>query len=87
MLRSSLCDAYIIVDGNLIITAEGANDAAIWTSKINKGVIFSNFATFRDCISKINNTLIDHEKDLDVVKSMHNLIEYRENYSKNLGSL
>ena len=45
-------------------------------------VVFKNCAPFTDCISKINNTQIDHAKDIDIVMSMYNLIEYRDNYSK-----
>ena len=43
---------------------------------------FKNNAPLISCISKISNTLIDDAKDLDVVMSMYNLIEYSKNYSK-----
>ena len=46
--------------------------------KINKEVIFKNYAPFTDCISKINNTQVN-VKDVDVVMLMYNLIEYRDN--------
>ena len=46
--------------------------------KINKEVIFKNYAPFTDCISKINNTQVN-AKDVDVVMLMYNLIEYRDN--------
>ena len=39
------------------------------------------------CISKINDTLIDHTEDLDIVISMYNLTEYSKNYSKTSGTL
>ena len=39
-----------------------------------------------DCISKINNALVDNAKDLDIVL-MYNLIEYNNNYSKTSGCL
>ena len=42
---------------------------------------------FTECISNVNNTQIDSAKDRDVVMPMYNLIEYRDNYSKTLGSL
>ena len=88
MLRSSLCDysdAYILVKENITVnntTAEGAaaNNAA-------KKVIFTNCATFTNCISKINNTEIDNAQYIDIVMSMYNLIEYNDNYSKTSGSL
>ena len=50
-------------------------------------VVFKNCAPFTDCISEINNTQIDHAKDIDIVMSMYNLIEYRDNYSKTWESL
>ena len=48
--------------------------------KIDKGVIFKNYAPFSDCTSKINNTQIDNAKYIDVVMPMYNLIEYADNY-------
>ena len=81
MLRSSLChyaDAYILVKWTITIT--GAGDAVI-------GVIFKTFAPFIKCISEINDTDIDNAQDIDIVMSMHNLIEYGDNYSKTSGSL
>ena len=81
MLRSSLCDyadAYILVKGTITIT--GTGDAVI-------GVIFKHFAPFIKCINEINDTEIDNAQDIDIVMSMHNLIEYGNNYSKPSGSL
>ena len=40
-----------------------------------------------DFINKINNTQADNAKDIDVVVSMYNIIEYSDNYSKTSGSL
>ena len=54
MLRSSLCDysdAYILVNGTVIITGVGADDAAKRLDESNKGITFKNCATFPDCIS------------------------------------
>ena len=42
---------------------------------------------FTKCISIINNADIDNAQDIDIVMSMHNLIEYSDNYSKTSGSL
>ena len=81
ILRSSLCDyadAYILVKWTITIT--GAGDAII-------GVIFKTFAPFIKCISEINDTDVDNAQDIDIVMSMHNLIEYGDNYSKTSGSL
>ena len=87
MLRSSLCDysdTYILVKGAISIErvltpAEPEN--------VGKEVVFKNCAPFTDCISEINNTEIDNAKDIDVVMSVYDLIEYGNNYSKTSGSL
>ena len=42
---------------------------------------------FTNCISKINNTQIDHAEYIDIVMPMYNLIEYSDNYLKTSGSL
>ena len=78
MLRSDLCDysdPYIVVKEKIIVTNPD-NDA------YDKNVVFKNNAPFTSSISKINNTLTDNAKDLDVVMSMYNLIEYCKNYRK-----
>ena len=49
--------------------------------------MFKNCAPFTNCRSKINNTQIDNAEYFDIVMSMHNLIEYSDNYSKTSGSL
>ena len=36
-------------------------------------VVFKNCAPFTDCISEINNTQIDHAKDIDIVMPMYNI--------------
>ena len=53
----------------------------------NKEVVFKNSAPFADCISEINNARINYAKDTGVVMTVHNLIEYCENYSQTSGSL
>ena len=90
MLKSSLCDysdAYILVKGTITITGAGADAAARQADKRDKGVAFKNCAPFTNCISKINNTQVDNAKDIDVVMSMYNLIEYSDNYAKTTGRL
>ena len=47
-----------------------------------KGITFKNWALLDDCISEINNTIVDNAKDLDNVKPMYNLKEYCHNYSE-----
>ena len=83
MLRSDLCDysdAYIVVKGRSVTGTENAN-------RRNKKLTFKNNAPFRSCISKINNTLIDNAKDLDIVMPMYNLLEFSNNFSMTSGSL
>ena len=46
-----------------------------------------NCAANNGCINKKNNTEIDNAKDIDVVISMYNLIEYSDNCLKTSGSL
>ena len=78
LLRSDLCgysDTYIIVKVAIDFGIFGNNDVT------EKGVIFKNNASFRSCISKINNTLfIYNTEDLDIVMPMYNLLEYSNNY-------
>ena len=74
MLRPNLChysDAYIVVKGTVdfLATAGNKND------NTEKEIQFKNDAPIRSCISKANNTLIDNAEDLDIVMSMHNLLE------------
>ena len=85
MLRSSLCDysdAYIVLSRTIIvaeIAAGGGNNSI--------QVVFKNFDPFNNCISEINDTQRGNAKDIDVVMSIYNLIEYSKNYSKTLGGL
>ena len=51
----------------------------------NKKVIFRTYAPFS--ITKINNTQVYDAKDIDIIMSMHNLIEYSDVSLKKLGSL
>ena len=88
MLKSSLCDysdAYILIKGTISINNTAAAGAAV--NNINKKVICKNCAPFTNCISEINNTQIDNAKNIDIVMSMYNLIEYSDNYAKTTGSL
>ena len=85
MLRSSLCDysdAYILVIGTITVI-----ELAVGGGSNNIQVLFKNCAPFTNCKSEINNTQIDNAKDIDIVMSMYNLIEYSDSYSKISGSL
>ena len=86
MLRSDLCDysdAYIVVKGGIVFTK--ANGRRVIDIR-NRFLAFKNNAPFTNCISKINNVLIDNAEDLDIVMPMYNLLEYSKNYSKTTGS-
>ena len=78
MWSSDLCNyslAYIVVKERISVTV---TDAA---NRRNKKVTFKNNASFRLCVSKINDTLVYNAEDLDVVIPMYNLSEYSEIYS------
>ena len=90
MLRSNLCDyadAYILVKGTITITGTGNDAATRQADERDKDVTLKNCAPFTKCISRINNTDIDNNKDIDIVMPMYNLIEYSDNYAKTSGSL
>ena len=86
MLRSDLCDfsdAHIVVKGDITLTK--TNGRGIIDIR-NRFLAFKNNAPFTNCISKINNVLIDNAEDLDIVMPMYNLLEYSKNYSKATGT-
>ena len=86
MLRSDLCDysdAYIVVKGDITLTK--TNGRGIIDIR-NRFLAFKNNAPFTNCISKINNVLIDNAEDLDIVMLMYNLLEYSKNYRKTTGT-
>ena len=88
MLKFSLCDysdAYILVKGNIAVNNTAAADAD--GNNTNKKVIFKNCAPFINCISEINNTQVNNAKDIDIVMTMYNLIEYSNDCSKKSRSL
>ena len=79
MLRSILChynDEYLIFKGTVTITATGDNALANERSKL---VILKNCSPFSKCISEINKTQVDNARDIDVVTTMYDLIEYSDN--------
>ena len=90
MFKSSLCDysdAYILVKGTITIAEAGDDAAARQADERDKVVVFKNCAPFTNYISEINNTQADNAKDIDIVMSMYNLIEYSNKYAKTSGSL
>ena len=87
MLRSDLCDfsdAYIVVKGDITLTKTNGREII---DIRNRFLAFKNNAPFTNCISKINNVLIDNAEDLDIVMPMYNLLEYSKNYREKTGSL
>ena len=82
MLRSDLCDfsdAYIVVKGAITLTK---TDGRGFIDIRNRFLAFKNNAPFTNCISKINNVLIDNAEDLDIVMSMYSLLEYSKKTEK-----
>ena len=87
MLRSDLCDfsdAYIVIKGTITLTKDADRE---FIDVRNRSLVFKNNASFTNCISKINNVLIDNAEDLDVVMPKYNFIEYSKNYRNTRGSL
>ena len=87
MLRSDLCDfsdAYIVVKGTITLTKNAGRGVIYITDRF---LAFKNNEPFTNCISKINDVLIDSAEDLDVVMPMYNFIEYSKKYRKTTGSL
>ena len=79
MVRSDLCDysdAYIVVKGNVTVSADERD-----RDEINRQVILKNNAPFISCISKINGVLVENAEDLDIVMPIYNLLEYSKNYT------
>ena len=72
---------------SITINGAGDDDNAKQLDQRNKGVMSKNCGPFTDCISEINNTQLDKAKDLDVVMTMYNLIEYSDSYLETSGSL
>ena len=84
MLRSNLCDhsdTYIVVKGTTTVKGNNASN------REDKKLTFKNSATFKSCLSKISNTLIENAEDLDIVTPVYNCLEYSYNYSMTSGSL
>ena len=80
MLRSGLCDcsdAYIVVKRDIIVRKATVRN---FIDTRNRCLAFKNNSPFTNCISKINNVLIDNAEDLDIVMTMYNMLEYSKNY-------
>ena len=86
----------MFIKGTLTITGDAEPPAERTAAQIqiirdydkrNKVVLLKNCTPFTAWISGINNTQIDNAKDIDVVKSMYNLIDNSNNYLKTSRSL
>ena len=87
MLRSDFCDfsdAYIVVKGTITLTKHTDRE---FIDVRNRFLAFKNNTPFINCISKINNVLIQNTEHLHVVMPMCKLLEYSKNYKKATGSL
>ena len=85
MLKSSLCnynDAYKLVSGTSLQEDDQTKKQNRQMKEGKKGGIFENCALFTGCINGINNTQVDHAKDLDAVMPMYNLIEFSNIFQK-----
>ena len=86
-VRSDLCDfsdVYIVIKGDITLTK---TDGRGLIDIRNRFLAFKNNAPITNCISKINNVLIDNVEYLDVVMPMYNLLAYSKNYRKTTKSL
>ena len=71
-IMDDLCDfndAYIVVTGKSTITNPGNN-----VVEYDRKIALKNYVPFFNCISKINNQLIEYAQDLDIVMPMFNLV-------------
>ena len=78
-------DAYMLVKRTIINAP--VPPAAAEPNNNNKEVVFQSFAPFIGCMSEINNTHTNNTKHIDVMITLYNLVEYKDNYSKTSGGL
>ena len=74
--RRHYCHAFILVTGDITVTAGNDTDVA-----------FKNCAIFSKCKIEIINVFIDEANHTYIAMPMYNLIEYSDNYSDTSGSL
>ena len=85
MLRLDLrdyADAYILVNGKITVTSQNN----VIRDKKNRSLILKNNAPVFSHITRINGELIEDADNSDTVMPMYNLLEYRKNYIKTIGS-
>ena len=79
-LEASLCnysDAYILVTENINVKGGDAITE----------VAFKNCSPFKKFRTEINKSFVNNAEHINIAMSMHNLIEYSNNYSDTSGSL
>ena len=79
VLKYNICyynDAYILLRFDITIIENSLTQ-----------VTFKNYAPFIKCITKLDGTTVDDDKDLDLVMPMYNFSEYCSNYSDTTSSL
>ena len=80
VIKPNLCDysdAYILVTADIKVENVAANT----------NVSFRICAPFTRCVTHINDEHVEKAQNLDIIMSMHKLIEYSDNYSDQSGSL
>ena len=70
-------DAYMLVKRNVTVANTAATDPD--SSNTNKNIILENSAPFTNCIINFS---VGNIRDLNIVMSINNLIEYNNNYAK-----
>ena len=65
---------HTYVKGTIEVPNTVAQDRLV--KNTNKKGIFKNCAQFTSCITRINNTQVDNDEDIDIVMPMYNLIEH-----------
>ena len=66
------CSIYV-VKGTITLTKDADRE---FIDMRSRPLAFKNNVPFTNCISKINNVLIDNEEDLNVEIPIYNLLEY-----------
>ena len=88
ILRSNLfdfSDAYIHVKGFITVPKIAGVDATV--NDTNKNVMFKNCAPFTTHITEINNTHVDDPQVIDIILTLHNIIENNDAYVKTSGPI
>ena len=70
MLNASLCDnkdAYILAEGRMIITGQGADAVVFVADRNGKEVFFKNCAPFIDYRKRMTNAKLDNAMEIDIV--------------------